>query len=95
VNIAMPATLLATGVEWVDLDLDYRVHLDSSVERLNQLEFEQNAQRMKYPLDVIEQTQIACQEVEMGLTSRDYPFDYDQQVERYLQIKAHLLARGE
>ena len=31
VNISMPATFQAAGIAWVDLDLDYRVHLDNSL----------------------------------------------------------------
>jgi protein associated with RNAse G/E len=92
VNICMPVTFHASVVEWIDLDLDYRVHLDNSVKRLDQAEFEKNVQLMKYPFDLIEQTQAACQEVEAGLMSRIYPFDHERQVERYHQIKADLMA---
>jgi protein associated with RNAse G/E len=42
VNIALPATLSENCLEWIDLDLDYRVHLDNTVERLDQNEFEEN-----------------------------------------------------
>ena len=67
------------------------MHLDNSVERLDQAEFDQNVQLMSYPPDLIEQVQIACQEVEVGLNSRIYPFDHEWQVELYHQIKANLL----
>ena len=92
VNITMPTTFNTAGIEWIDLDLDYRVHLNNSVERLDQAEFEQNVQRMGYPHDLIVQTQIACQEVEAGLISRVFPFDYERQVDLYHQIKVDLLA---
>lgn len=92
VNICMPATRHATVIEWIDLDLDYRVHLNNSVERLDQAEFEQNIQLMGYPPDLIVQAQIACREVEDGLINRAYPFDYEKQVQLYHQIKADLLA---
>src|SRR5215475_897439 len=87
VNIAQPAMLQGNVVEWTDLDLDYRVNMDHSVERLDQEEFEQNAQRMGYPPDLIEQVGEACREVEAGLASRIFPFDYDRQVELYRRIK--------
>jgi protein associated with RNAse G/E len=90
INITMPTTVQATGIVWTDLDLDYRVHLDHSVERLDQVEFEQNVHLMAYPPDLIEQVQLACQEVEAGLATQTYPFDYERQVERYHQIKAGL-----
>src|SRR5262245_3963488 len=87
VNISLPATLQGDVVEWTDLDLDYRVHLDNSVERLDQDEFEQNVQRMGYSPDLIEQVEAACTEVEAGLAKRVYPFDYERQVELYRRIK--------
>lgn len=87
INIALPATLRANVVEWTDLDLDYRVHLNHSVERLDQTEFEQNVQRLSYPPDLMEQVHAACREVEMGLAKRIFPFDYEQQVELYWRIK--------
>ena len=86
----MPVSFSTTVIEWIDLDLDYRMHLDNSVERLDQAEFDQNVQLMSYPPDLIEQVQIACQEVEVGLNSRKYPFDHERQVELYHQIKANL-----
>jgi len=87
VNIALPATFQQDAVEWTDLDLDYRVHLDHRVERLDQAEFEQNIQRLGYPPDLIEQVGAACREVEAGLARRDFPFDYERQVELYWRIK--------
>lgn len=92
VNISMPTTCGATGIEWIDLDLDYRVHLNHAVERLDQAEFEQNARLMKYPPDLIEEALLACQEVEAGLISWAYPFDYERQVALYYQLKADLLS---
>ena len=93
VNIAMPITFHSEGIEWIDLDLDYRVHLNRSVERLDQAEFDQNMKLMGYPSDLNEQANIACQEVEAGLASWVFPFDHERQVELYRQIKADLFAR--
>lgn len=92
VNIAMPATLEGNRLVWTDLDLDYRVHLDHSVERLDQDEFDENAQLMGYPPDVVANVQAACQEVETLLPNWAYPFDYEKQVELYRRIKAGLPA---
>jgi len=94
VNIAMPATLQANVLEWTDLDLDYRVHLDHSVERLDQEEFERNALRMGYPPSLVEQVGVACREVETGLADRIFPFDYERQVELYRLIKTELHHRS-
>lgn len=92
VNISMPATFQASVLEWVDLDLDYRVHLDGSVERLDRADFEKNVQLMRYPSDLIEQANIACQQAEAGLRSKAYPFDHGRQVDLYRRIKTDLLA---
>ena len=92
VNIAMPATFRTTDIEWIDLDLDYRVHLDNPVVRLDQAEFEENVQLMGYPPDLVEHAHAACREVEAGLASRTYPFDYEQQLELYQRLKADLLS---
>ena len=88
VNIAMPTVLDGETLDWVDLDLDYRVHLDHSVELIDETEFQQNRQRYKYPPDLIEQVHEACGEVEDGLMRNIFPFDYEQQVKRYNQINA-------
>lgn len=88
VNIALPATLQAQRLEWTDLDLDYRVHLNHSIERLDQAEFEHNVERLGYPPQLIEQTWAACREVEAGLAQGTFPFDYERQVELYHRLKA-------
>lgn len=90
INIALPATLQDGVLEWTDLDLDYRVHMDNSVERLDQDEFDENAQRLGYPADLIAQAYLACREVEAGLAQRAFPFDYAQAVEVYLRAKEEL-----
>ncbi len=86
VNIALPAALRKQGVEGTDLGLDYRVHLNNSVERLDWEEFERNAQRMGYPEDLIEHLRTPCLEVEAGLANRAFPFDHGQQVDLYRRI---------
>jgi protein associated with RNAse G/E len=87
VNIAKPAILVGETLEWVDLDLDYRIHLDGSVQRMDEGEFQQNQKRLKYPPKLIEQVHAACREVENGLKQKKFPFNYEQQVERYYQVK--------
>ncbi len=88
VNVAMPASITPTTLTWIDLDLDYRLHLDGSVEQVDQADFQQNAQQMGYPTSVISQVEAACREVEAGLVSQRYPFDHARQVALYRQIKA-------
>jgi len=90
VNIALPVTLQDGVLEWTDLDLDYRVHMDGTVERLDQDEFDENAQRMRYPADLIEQVYAACREVEAGLMQRVFPFDYERALDVYWKIKREM-----
>ncbi len=90
INIALPPTLQGGVLEWTDLDLDYRVHMDNSVERLDQDEFDENAQRMGYPADLVAQAYAACREVEAGLAQRAFPFDYERAVEVYLRARGRL-----
>jgi uncharacterized protein len=90
VNIAMPAVLDGETLEWVDLDLDYRIHLDGSVQLKDENEFQQNQQCLKYPPELVEQVQKACREVENGIKQNIFPFDYEQQVKRYYQVKDDL-----
>jgi len=93
VNIAMPAVLAGDTLEWVDLDLDFRIHLDGSVQLMDEDEFQQNQQRLKYPPELIEQVHIACREVENGFKQRIFPFDFEQQVERHNKIKTDLTVK--
>jgi protein associated with RNAse G/E len=90
VHIGMPATLQTGCLTWTDLDLDYRVHLDNSVERLDQDEYACNAQRLDYPDELKEQVGHACREVESLLASRAFPFDHERQVALYRRIKESL-----
>lgn len=83
----MPVSFKDNRLTWVDLDLDYRLHLDHRIERLDENEFEENAKLMKYSDHLIEQVHAACQEVEEGLARQTFPFDYEHQVERYKRIK--------
>lgn len=90
INIAAPPTFHEGVLEWTDLDLDYRVHLDGSVQQLDQADFEENSRRWQYPAEILAQVEAACREVEAGLASEVFPFDHAQQVELYKAIQATL-----
>jgi len=94
VHIAMPVTVTSAGIEWVDLDLDYRVHLDGRIERLDQNEYEENRMRMSYPPGIDAQVQVACLEVESFCAQQVYPFNHAQQVAVYRQVGANAQSRG-
>lgn len=84
-NIALPAHWLDDNtLEWIDLDLDIRVHMDGSLELLDEDEFLENQQRFAYPSQVVAQARAAAQAA-LDLCERQrYPFDYDIQVARYV-----------
>jgi uncharacterized protein len=88
INLSIPAMLRGDVLEWVDLDLDYRVHVDHSVELLDEAEFAENAARFDYPPELIAQVRAACREIEALLAERAFPFDHERQVERYRRLKA-------
>lgn len=90
-HISMPAVVTAAGVEWVDLDLDYREHLDGRIELLDEDEFAARSVTMGYPPAVHEQVRSACAEVEALLQARAYPYNFAEQAALYAQIKAGLL----
>jgi protein associated with RNAse G/E len=93
-HIAMPPTVTPGSIEWVDLDLDYRVHLDGRIERLDDAEYQENRIRMSYPHEVDVHVQAACSEVELLCAQQVYPFDYAQQVAVYRQIAANVQKAG-
>jgi protein associated with RNAse G/E len=86
-HIAMPAVLTGDTLAWVDLDLDYRVHLDESIELLDEDEFAQNSQILGYPPHVMTAVSAACHEVEQLYQQRAYPFNHREQVALYQSIK--------
>jgi protein associated with RNAse G/E len=87
-NIAMPATLQANVLTWVDLDLDLRVHMDGSIELLDEDEFLTHSTLFPYPPAVITQARAAVDELMTCYQQGIFPFTYAAQVARYEQIKA-------
>jgi protein associated with RNAse G/E len=87
-NLSMPAVRTDKGIAWVDLDLDYRVHTDGRIERLDEEEYRVYIASMGYSLDVQAQVQAACAEIEALYRQRADPFNHAAQVALYQQIKA-------
>jgi protein associated with RNAse G/E len=77
-------------LEWVDLDLDFRVHMDGSIKLLDEEEFEQNARQFGYPGWVVENARAAYDEVVNLFETAEFPFDHPRQIERYQRIKRDL-----
>lgn len=87
-NITLPATLQGHVLRWVDLDLDLRVHLDGSLEVLDEDEFFENSRRFAYPSLVIAQARAAVDELVVCYKEERFPFNHRTQVKRYEQIMA-------
>jgi protein associated with RNAse G/E len=86
-NLSMPAVRTAEGIEWVDLDLDYRVHVDGRIERLDEAEYRTHIISMGYSAEVQVQVQAACAEIESFYLQGVDPFNHAEQVTLYQQIK--------
>lgn len=87
-NIAMPATMQKDVLTWIDLDLDLRVHLDGSLELLDEDEFVENSVRFAYPPSVVAQARAAVDELTRCYQQQQFPFNHAEQVARYAEIKA-------
>lgn len=90
-NIAMPATLQSNVLTWIDLDLDLRVHLDGSLELLDEDEFVINSTRFAYPPAVITQARAAVDELRLCYQQQRFPFNHAVQRARYAQVRDELL----
>ena len=92
-NLALPAVRTAEGIEWIDLDLDYRVHMDGRIERRDEDEYRAHIISMGYSAEVQAHVQAACAEIETLYHQRADPFNYAEQVARYHRIKAQAATR--
>jgi protein associated with RNAse G/E len=86
-NLSLPAVRTAVGIEWIDLDLDYRVHMDGRVERLDEDEYRAHIVSMGYSADMQAHVQAACAEIEALYQQRADPFNHAAQLALYQQIK--------
>ena len=87
-HVAMDTKFTGKRLEWIDLDLDYRVHMDGSLEALDIDEFERNALALPYPAHVVAQAKAACGELEQLYLAKAFPFNHQEQVELYRGIQA-------
>ena len=63
VHICKPAVLKENVLEWVDLDLDLRIHMNGAIELLDEDEFTRNIQQLGYSSWIIDNARAACDEV--------------------------------
>ena len=75
VNIATPVTFDGAAFHCIDLDLDVSWYTDTEPQVLDEHEFLDHAERMRYPAEVIEQARAAVDEVLTMIAARAFPFD--------------------
>ena len=74
-NVNMPPRFDGSMLTYIDLDIDIVVSPDLSYEILDMDEFETNAERFMYPLDVLRSARGALREIVALIESREFPFD--------------------
>lgn len=75
VNIATPVTFDGESFHFVDLDLDVGWFTDEAPQVLDEDEFLDHSERMRYPAEIIEQARAAVDEVLTLIAARAFPFD--------------------
>lgn len=74
-NVNMPPRFDGRTLTYIDLDIDIVVSPGFSYEILDMEEFEANALRFKYPLDVRRRARYALDELISLIESRGFPFN--------------------
>ncbi len=88
INLAMPPEILPERLSWVDMDLDYRVGLDGSIELVDEDESHAHAEKWVYPSELKERVRDEAKKLPALIAAGNFPFNYKTQQERYLQWKA-------
>ena len=74
-NVGLPPSFDGRVLSYVDLDIDVLVKPDFSYQVLDLEDFEENARRYDYPLDVRENAHAALAELTRLIETRSFPFD--------------------
>jgi hypothetical protein len=74
-NVNVPPVFDRSGLSFIDLDMDILVAPDLSYRVLDEDEFEMNAARYNYPLEVRNRAHRALSELVALIESRRFPFD--------------------
>ena len=75
-NINMPPKFEDNVLDYIDLDIDVYVLRDFSYQILDLEEFEENARRYSYPIEVKEKARTSVEELVSLIAARGFPFDY-------------------
>ena len=76
-NINVPPTFDGPVLSYVDLDTDVLIEPDFSYRVLDLEEFEQNAARYGYPIEVRQNAELALGELISLIETRAFPFSED------------------
>lgn len=74
-NVNMPPEFDGRVLSYVDLDMDILVSPDLSYQLLDLDEFEINAEKYKYPSEVMSQARLALDELLSLIEARRFPFN--------------------
>ena len=74
-NVGLPPTFDGHVLSYVDLDVDVLVKPDFSYQVLDLEDFEENARRYDYPLEVRDNARAALAELIRLIETRSFPFD--------------------
>jgi protein associated with RNAse G/E len=74
-NVGLPPSFDGCVLSYVDLDIDVLVKPDFSYQVLDLDDFEENARRYDYPVDVRESAHEALAELIELIETRSFPFD--------------------
>ena len=83
-NIATPAKLEGTTLQWIDLDIDVCCHLDGSIKTLDYDEFQEHRFKMNYPNDLVERALAAHDDVIQLSETGAFPFDRNAQMRHWI-----------
>ena len=87
INLAMPAIITNQEVSWIDMDLDFKVGLDGRVELIDEDEFEENRELLRYPDDIIKKIEQQAEQLPALINEGAFPFNYSEQEARYQRWK--------
>jgi protein associated with RNAse G/E len=76
-NINKPPEIEKNALSYVDLDLDVLVRNDLSFESLDADEFEENAKKFDYPVELRRKAMESLREVIALIKNKAFPFDYE------------------
>lgn len=74
-NINRPPNFNGSALDYVDLDIDVLVGADGSVRTLDLDEFEANAEKYRYPRDVMDGAMKALNDLSALIARGGFPFD--------------------